>query len=259
MELPIDLIAPNPYQPRTTFDEAELVELSESIRTHGLLQPIIVRKAKDAYELVAGERRLRACRMAGLATVPAIIKELSSKDAAEITLIENLQRRDLNPIEEASGYNRLLTEFQMTQEELALIVGKGQSTVANKLRLLRLPGEVQDAISREIISERHARALLRLPDARQQLEVLKDIIERDLSVRETEELVSIRVDGKPEDKAGPSRKRHRPSGAMKDLRIFLNSIRSVVKEMRNSGVRVAVDEEERENGLEVRILIEKAR
>ena len=177
-ELPLNDIRPNPYQPRRQFSEGELAELADSIRRYGVLQPIVVRSGDEGLELVAGERRLRACKMLGLDTIPAVVRDLSDEDLAVLALVENLQREDLHFLEEAQGYQRLLEEFGLTQEELAKRIGKSQSTIANKIRLLKLSPPVQDFISREIISERHARALLKLPGEEEQLAILEKIIER---------------------------------------------------------------------------------
>lgn len=190
-ELPLNDIRPNPYQPRRQFSEGELAELADSIRRYGVLQPIVVRSGDEGLELVAGERRLRACKMLGLDTIPAVVRDLSDEDLAVLALVENLQREDLHFLEEAQGYQRLLEEFGLTQEELAKRIGKSQSTIANKIRLLKLSPPVQDFISREIISERHARALLKLPGEEEQLAILEKIIERGLTVQETEAYIAL--------------------------------------------------------------------
>ena len=156
-EIPLDDLAPNPYQPRRKFAKEEMAELAESIRQYGVLQPVVARPAPEGLELVAGERRLRACKMLGLMTIPTIVKELTDQDMAILSLVENLQREDLNFLEEAQGYYNLLEEFGFTQEELAQRIGKSQSTIANKIRLLKLSPRVRSYISREIITERHAR------------------------------------------------------------------------------------------------------
>jgi len=189
-EIPIDSVVFNPYQPRKNIDPESLEELAASIREVGVLQPIIVRKVgEERYELIAGERRWRAARLAGLSSIPAIIVEATDKEALSFALIENLQRTDLNPIEEAYGYKRLMQEFDLTQEEIAQMVGKKQSTIANKLRLLRLPAIVQEKLMDGTITERHARALLKLSSETEIIRALKQIEQRKLNVSQTEELV----------------------------------------------------------------------
>lgn len=255
--VPVDLIEASPFQPRIDFNESDLLELSKSIREHGIIQPIIVRQKGDKYELIAGERRLRAGRMAGLEVLPAIVRQLSDREAAEMALIENLQRKDLNYLEEAEGYQRLIDEFGLTQKDLAQRIGKSQSAIANKLRLLKLPESVKSSISREIVGERHARALLALPSEKDQLEVLKEICEKGLTVRETEELVRkrLRKIGPWEDEEEP--KKGRVVKIFKDVRIFLNSMRKVVKELRETGTEVVMEERHHDGFIDVRIRIIK--
>ena len=254
-EIAVELIVPNPYQPREAFDEEAIRELSQSIMEHGVIQPVLVRPAGEKYELVIGERRWRACQAAGFKTIPAIVRSLSPKEAAEMALVENLQRKNLNPIEEATGYQRLLDEFGLTQQELAKRVGKDQSTIANKLRLLRLPKEIQDAISREIVTERHGRALLRLPSAEEQIRMAERIREEGLTVSAVEALVEERLDAiRRQGERGPQA-RKRMVRALKDIRIFLNSIREVVQELKATGTEVELDEREGEGWLELQIRI----
>ena len=187
VQLYLDDIIPNRFQPREVFDEKALKELAVSIKEHGVIQPIIVRNVKGKYEIIAGERRYKASALAGLTKIPAIIRELDDKESSKVALLENLQRKNLTPIEEARTYQKILEIDQMTQEELAKTMGKSQSAVANKLRLLSLPDEVQDSLLKEQISERHARALLNIPDSSKQTEMLKKIINNKLSVRAVEE------------------------------------------------------------------------
>lgn len=190
-ELDIQRITPNRYQPRQVFDDTALSELSESIRVKGVIQPIIVRRSSNGgYELIAGERRWRAAQMAGFTKIPAIIKDASDREAMELALIENLQREGLNPIETAAAYQRLIKEFSLTQEELAKRVGKERSTITNLLRLLNLPAEVRGDISKGNISAGHAKALLALPSADDQIRAERVIIKKGLSVRETDALIS---------------------------------------------------------------------
>lgn len=183
----LDDIIPNRFQPREVFDEKALKELAVSIKEHGVIQPIIVRSVKDKYEIIAGERRYKASALAGLTKIPAIIRDLDDKESSKVALLENLQRKNLTPIEEARTYQKILEIDEMTQEDLAKTMGKSQSAVANKLRLLTLPDEIQDSLLKEQISERHARALLNLTDAPKQIELLKKIINQKMSVRAVEE------------------------------------------------------------------------
>lgn len=183
----LDDIIPNRFQPREVFDERALKELAISIKEHGVIQPIIVRSVKGKYEIIAGERRYKASALAGLTKIPAIIRNLDDKESSKVALLENLQRKNLTPIEEARTYQKILEIDQMTQEELAKTMGKSQSAVSNKLRLLSLPDEVQDALLKEKISERHARALLNIPEPKKQKEMLKKIISNKMSVRAVEE------------------------------------------------------------------------
>ena len=187
--LSIDDILPNRFQPRIKFDEKAILELAESIKKHGVIQPIIVRKIADKYEIIAGERRYKASVIAGRKTIPAIITDVNDKESAEIALIENVQRQDMTPIEEAISYKKILDMGYLNQSELAIKLGKTQSTIANKLRLLNLSDEVQEALLDEKISERHARSLLRL-DKSKQKEVLDKIIKERLTVRKTDQLIN---------------------------------------------------------------------
>ena len=188
-DIDIEKIKPNPYQPRDRFTEESLEELASSIENKGVLQPITVREVQyDNFELVTGERRWRAAQKAGLATIPAIIRDFKDDEMMEVALIENLQREDLNPIEEAYAYQKMIEEFDITQKEVAERVSKSRSAIANTLRLLNLPPSVQEIVSRETISMGHARALLPL-ESKKQVELANKIVEEDLSVRKTEELV----------------------------------------------------------------------
>ena len=193
--IPIDLIRPNPYQPRKKFDQSSMDELCKSIKQYGVIQPINVRKISNThYELVAGERRLRATAMSGQKEIPAIIVDVGEDDSAVMALIENLQRENLGYMEEAEGYLNLIKEHGLTQEELAQKIGKSQSTIANKIRLLRLPPMVKKILADNGLTERHARALLKLNDEQLQLKVLQKVVEKGLNVRKTEELVQKVID-----------------------------------------------------------------
>src|SRR6476646_958617 len=190
-EIDIDRILPNSHQPRKNFDEAALNELADSIREHGVVQPVVVRPLDDGFfQLIAGERRWRASQRAGLYRIPAVIREAGEHDALELELIENLQREDLNPIEEAQAYERLIVDFGMTQEEVARRVGKNRATVANMLRLLRLPPEVQQWLRENRLSTGHAKALLSLSDLNAILDSARKIIQGNYSVRQAEALVA---------------------------------------------------------------------
>ncbi len=189
LEIPLEELESNPLQPRRNFDQAALEELAATIRTHGVLTPVVVRRASQGYQVVAGERRVRAARLAGLTRIPAIIKEASNAQALEMALVENLQREDLNPVEAAEAYRRLTEEFGLTQEEVAERLGRDRSSVTNALRLLRLPRRLREDLAAGILSEGHARALLGLERAADQLKARDLIVKRGLTVRATEALV----------------------------------------------------------------------
>ena len=236
VKVPIELIFPNPYQPRKTFDDAALADLASSIRQYGVLQPLLVAPAEDGrYLLIAGERRLRASRLAELTEVPVIISEYSSQQIAEIALIENLQREDLHFLEEAEGYEQLMDEFHLTQEAMAARVGKKQSTIANKLRLLRLSGEVRKLLVEHELSERHARALLKLDDEAKRMEALQVIIQRGYSVRQTDEYIAKLLADKQQEK----KKR---LVIVNDVRIYLNSIKQVVNAIKDVGIPASMEQ-----------------
>ena len=221
-EVDIDLIAPNPQQPRSSFDPESLAELAESIRAHGIIQPLIVSRPQDArsapYQLIAGERRLLAARQAGLTRVPVIVKEANSQDLLELALVENLQRQDLGPLEEAAAFRRLAEEFGLTQEAIAARVGRSRPSIANSLRLLSLPAEIQTSLTRGEITAGHARALLGIGDPEEQRRIWLRIREASLTVRDAETMA----------KSGPAarqRRQHRPPA---DLAALEESLRSVL-------------------------------
>ena len=189
LDVDTDLLRPNPFQPRTAIDETKIDELARSIRANGIIQPIVVRRAEEGYEIVAGERRWRAAQRAGLLKVPVVVRDIPDDRLLAAALIENVQREDLNPVEEAHAYRRLADEYHLTQEQIADAVGKDRSSVANYLRLLKLPQEVLAGLGSGTLSMGHARALLALPDDTSQLRLSRDVIGRSLSVRETEALV----------------------------------------------------------------------
>ena len=215
-DIPLDRILANPFQPRRRFDKQELEELAASIKNYGLLQPILVRpKGNFWYEIIAGERRVRAFRLLDRKKIPALVRDLSDEDMGLFALLENLQRQDLSFWEEAEGYARLLEEFNLTQEELAQRLGKSQSTIANKLRLLRLPDSIRHNISREIFTERHARALLRLPEQEIQEQVAEKIAADGLTVQATEQLIATML-----GEVRPKEKKSRVIRVYKDIRLF---------------------------------------
>jgi len=189
IEIPVARVSPNPHQPRQAIDDESLSQLAASIREHGVIQPLVVTQVGDAYQLIAGERRWRAAQLAGLTTVPALVKETTPQQMLELALVENIQRADLNPLEEAAAYRQLMDEFRLTQGEVAERVGKSRTAVANTVRLLRLPDDVKEALAAGRISEGHARPLLSLPTGRAQRQALTVIEKRGLNVRQTEELV----------------------------------------------------------------------
>ena len=249
-------IRPNRTQPRRSFDEESLKSLSRSIVENGILQPLVVRRINATeFELIAGERRLRAAIMAGMNKVPCVIHKCGDKDSALLALIENLQRTDLNMFEEARGIARLIRKYGLTQEQAAIKLGKKQSTVANKLRLLRLGFEEQEWILTAHLSERHARALLRINDESLRREVLSRIISDDMSVGEAERLVTEALMKKPEPE--PARKQERKI-AVKDVRIFVNTINKAVDTMRLSGINAISRRSETEDYIEYTVKIPKS-
>lgn len=212
--IPIEQVIPNPHQPRTQLDGVKLQELSDSIREHGVLQPIIVKRVGEQFQLIAGERRWAAAKAAGLPKIPAIIPDKSTPEAElEWALIENLQREDLSPLDEAAGYQKLATLFAYTQEEIATRVGKDRSTVANTLRLLSLPEAVRDKLASGTLTSGHARALLALPSAAEQLKLANRVVAESLSVRKTEEIVY----GRPKRVLSRAKKRSPELEAVEDL------------------------------------------
>jgi len=258
-EIALTEIGRNPFQPRREFNEKETQELAKSIQMYGVIQPIIIRKTVHGYQLIAGERRYRACRLLGLATIPAIVQDINDEQAAAISLIENLQRKELNYFEEAEAYARLINEFGMTQEEVANKVGKSQSAVANKLRLLRLAKDVRRLIVTETITERHARALLKLNSADMQKEVLRMIYERELTVKETDEVVEkLRENNLPRETSHTGQGQQ-VSLVIKDARIFLNTIKETVNRARQIGIDMIMSEQETEDEYEIVIRVPKVK
>lgn len=229
-KIAIEKIVPNPYQPRKTFDDEGLADLSASIAQYGVLQPLLVAPAENGdYMLIAGERRLRASKMAELKEVPVIISQYTSQQIAEIALIENLQREDLHYLEEAEGYEQLMEQFHLTQEAMATRVGKKQSTIANKLRLLKLSAKVREELRSAGLTERHARALLKIKDETQQLEVLAVVVKNAYNVRQTEQYIEKLLEEKQ-----PEKKKRML--IVNDVRVYLNSIKQVVNTIKTAGI-----------------------
>ena len=255
--LPAEDTSPNPVQPRKLFDEKALEELSQSIKSYGILNPLTVRCRGGKYELVAGERRLRAAKLAGLEEVPCILLDVNMEDASLIALIENLQRRDLDFIEEAVGLSRLIRMFGMSQEEAARRIGKSQSAVANKLRLLKLPRDVLENLRSYGLSERHGRALLRLTEPNAQRMALEYIAANALTVAATEEYIEALLAapaGETPEKPEPKR-----TLILKDVRVFLNSLNRSLDLMKQGGIDAGVKRVETEDSLILTISIPKSR
>lgn len=254
MEIPIENIVPNPYQPRKLFSQAALEELSKSIKIYGILQPITVRVKDDKYELIAGERRLRAAKLANLSAVPAIINNMSDESSAVLALLENLQREDLNFIEEALGYENLIKEHSFTQQQLAEKLGKNQSTIANKLRILRLPNEIKIKLVENNLTERHARALLKLPTEVLMKEVVDKVIKHELNVKRTEKLIQDII----EDLEAPKEedKKLHVKGSM-GIRIYLNTMKQAFDAILGTGIEAKYNEIDKGDYMEVVVKIPK--
>jgi ParB family chromosome partitioning protein len=260
LEIPIDQIIPNPNQPRQVFDAEPLKELADSIQTYGVIQPIQVRKLDaNLYELVSGERRLRASKIAKLKTVPAIVVSINDQDSAVLAIIENVQREDLNYFEEAESYQQLIKYYHMTQAQVAKLIGKSQSFVANKLRLIKMDDEVIHTIKDAGLSERHARALLKVPDKDIQIEVIHQIKKKDLNVKKTENLVEkIRNEvlvNNYDEKITPGKKARVKSFI--NAQIYLNTIKSAFKEIQRTKQDAQYREKEKEDKIVVTITIPK--
>lgn len=254
MYIPIQSIRPNPYQPRRAFNQLALEELSQSIKAFGIIQPISVRKLSNGtFELIAGERRLRASQLAELLEIPAIIVQYKDKESAMIALIENIQREDLNFIEEAEGYNNLIIDHKFTQKELAEKIGKSQSTIANKLRLLKLPAEIKRALITEGLTERHGRAILKLPDDDLRIMVLEKSIKNNLNVNSTEMLVEDILKKMRNNEEVP----HQSVRSLINVRIYLNTIKKAFKSIVDYGIDAQYKEEDKGDFVEVIIKIPK--
>ena len=256
VEVNVASIHPNPYQPRATFDEESIAELAQSIQQVGLLQPLLVRKVDDGYELVAGERRLRAVTSLGMEKVACIVQQdIEDESSAMMALIENLQREDLHYLEEAQCYQKLLETYGLTQEELANRLGKSQSSIANKLRLLKLSDEVKAAMTEKRLSERHARALLKLTDDKQRLDAVEKIAEKGLSVKETEQMVEKTLNKAYDEKQDGAKPRPKLMRIVRDYRLFMNTINQAVNQLRESGMTVEVEQSDRADGVDIIISV----
>lgn len=255
-----DELTPNPVQPRKRFDDESLEELSGSIKSYGILNPLTVRLRCGKYELVAGERRLRAAKLAGLEEVPCILIDVNMEDASLIALVENLQRRDLDFIEEALGISQLIRMFGMSQEEAARRIGKSQSAVANKLRLLKLPSDVLESLRQNGLTERHGRALLRLPNPVAQRAALEYIVDNGLTVAATDAyidaLLSALEEAEQKDEEKPEKRR---TFVLKDVRVFLNTLSRSIDLMKQGGIDAGIQREETDDSLILTISIPKAR
>ena len=256
VEVNVASIHPNPYQPRATFDEESIAELAQSIQQVGLLQPLLVRKVDDGYELVAGERRLRAVTSLGMEKVACIVQQdIEDESSAMMALIENLQREDLHYLEEAQCYQKLLETYGLTQEELANRLGKSQSSIANKLRLLKLSDEVKAAMTEKRLSERNARALLKLTDDKQRLDAVERIAEKGLSVKETEQMVEKTLNKAYDEKQDGAKPRPKLMRIVRDYRLFMNTINQAVNQLRESGMTVEVEQSDRADGVDIKISV----
>lgn len=249
IQLRTDEIAPNPFQPRQVFDGEGIAALADSVRRYGILNPLSVRRRANGYELVAGERRLRAAVRAGLEEVPCIVLDVDGAESGMLALVENLQRQDLDFIEQAQGIERLIGTFGLSQEECARRLGISQSALANKLRLLRLPEDILDSLRAGGLSERHGRALLRLPEDSLRREALAHILARGLTVAASEAYIEELLTAKPPEP--------RTRFVLKDVRVFLNSLRHSVDVMRRGGVDVTLEHRQEEEDMLVTIRIRK--
>ncbi len=255
LHIPVHEIRPNPYQPRKIFVQGNLEELSESIKSYGVLQPISVRKiGSEGYELVAGERRLRAAKLAQLDTIPAIVTDMTDEDSAVLSLIENLQREDLNFIEEAEGYYHLIEDHEFTQQDIAQKVGKNQSTIANKLRILKLSSRVKEKLVEYNLTERHARALLKLHDEELQIKVLEEIRAKDLTVKKTEKVIENILNELSAPKE--EEKRQKIKSAF-NFRIYLNTLKNAYQAIKQSGLDAEYQQVDKGEYIEVVVKIPK--
>jgi ParB family transcriptional regulator, chromosome partitioning protein len=247
VEADIDRLTPNDFQPRGSLDEARLQELAQSIRANGLIQPIVVRKAGDRFQIIAGERRWRAAKLAGLLRVPIVVRDVvpGEKSQLELALVENIQREDLNPIDEALAYKRLADQFELTQEQIAAAVGKDRATIANHLRLLRLPDEVRTEVASGRLSMGHARALLSLAGEAEQRQLARDVLARSLSVRETESIVKKIVESSaPREAAEPAPVDVHTRAAEDRLKVLLGTRVRIVRHGTRGRIEIDFNSEE---------------
>lgn len=257
----IDRIRPNPYQPRKRFNHIAIEELALSIKEYGVLQPIAVKRMNDGFfELIAGERRVKAAKLAGLKNIPAIVMEILDEDSTIIALIENLQREDLNFFEEAEGYASLMNDYGLTQEQVAKKVGKNQSTIANKIRLLRLPREVKDYIAQNGLTERHARALLKIPEKEIQMALVSRIVEKNLRVKDAEDLVERVLDKLSERKEDiPQEDINRNIRGAINYRIYVNTLKNAYRAIIQSGIQAEFSQRDSGEYIEVVVKIPKSK
>ncbi|AZS18043.1 nucleoid occlusion protein [Paenibacillus lutimineralis] len=250
-QIPVGDIVGSPYQPRTIFDDEKIDELCQTIKTHGVIQPIVVRYRNNKYEIIAGERRWRAVKKLGMESIPAILRDFNDSQAASIALIENLQREGLTALEEAIAYQNLIDLHQLTQESLAQRLGKSQSTIANKIRLLNLPDDAKNALMERKITERHARALLSLDTEELQLKVLKEIIDKELNVKQTEARIAFYKE------VNKNKKKSKRISFTKDVRLALNTIRQSIDMVSGSGLQIKTEEKDHDDHYEIVIQIPK--
>lgn len=253
-EIPVDKIIPNPYQPRKVFSINALEELSKSIQEYGVLQPITVRQKDNVYELVAGERRLRAAKLAELETIPAIINNMCDEYSAVLALLENLQREDLNFIEESLGYENLIKEHNFTQQQLAEKLGKNQSTIANKLRILKLPNSIKQYLVENGLTERHARALLKLPNEELMMDIVKKVVKQELTVKKTEKLINDTLEAL-KDEIEPKKKQNIKCSM--GMRIYLNTLKQAYDTIKNTGIEARYNEIDKGDYMEIVVKIPK--
>src|SRR5699024_895837 len=254
VSLQVEQIVPNEYQPRTQFDDEKIEELAQTLQTHGIIQPIVVReKEADIYEVIAGERRLRAAKLLGWEEISAIVRDLNDTETASIALIENIQREELSVIEEGRAYEQLISMHSLTQEALAQRLGKSQSTVANRIRLLTLPEEIQAGLMEKKLTERHARALMKIKDKTVQIEYYNKTIDEQWTVRELEDKVNVWLGKKKE----PKRQRKKPKFVSKDVRIATNTIKRSLKMIADTGIKVESEEEDQDDYYQITIRVKK--
>lgn len=250
VEIDINMIIPNPNQPRTDFQDTEISALAESILQNGILQPLSVRRCGEGFELIAGERRLRAAKICGFKVVPCIVHEVSDRNSAILALVENIQRQDLSFFDEATAIEKLITYYGMTQEDAAAKLGKAQSTIANKLRLLRLTPEERELIVKFGLTERHARALLKLASSADRLIILEKIVKNNLNVERTEKLIEDYI-GNQREKASYKKR----SKVFQNVKMFVNTINKAVETMQSAGIQADSKKIQNEDYIEYRIRI----